>query len=71
MRGILEVPKLAEVEWHACPNGCTCWQPIPRAEWEAHANDKCSRRGCKGERFRRDLNGNLVPERVSWVWWVP
>ena len=69
IRAILNVPSLAEFEYHVCPNhDHWAWKPLPREEWEANANQNCPT--CEGlgidtPRFKRDKFGNLAPHKVS------
>lgn len=62
MKQVLGVVHPSKYEWHSCLTGCTGWEPLPQAEWEAHKDDCCSR--CQGGRFKRVM-GKLVPERVG------
>lgn len=65
MRKVLDVKEQHEVEWHACPLGCTGWAPLPKSEWHLHADDECQR--CKGKRFTKQAGSQLAPSRVRRV----
>lgn len=64
VRAILEVPDASHFEDHVC---CECWRVftrLPRAAWDAHADDVCV---CGHMRFSVGTNGVPRPVRVAYV----